>query len=447
MNNFILSYYNCFKQFDNNVVGVNLYTKLLFSITIENYNLLLLYEKNLLELQENYPAFFNLMRKLGVIQYFETDNNLKNLLLFENRKICYGSSFYHLTINPTLNCNFNCWYCFEDHSKKRISKLTISSIKKYAQNILSSKKITNFYLNWFGGEPLLEFKNVMQPISHEIKFLCEKYNIHFESLITTNGYLINEDMIPFFKDTNMQTFLITIDSKKEIHDQTRFLKNSKGTYDKIVNNIILLAENLSPQSLTLRINFIKENFNSVTDIIESFNPKIRKIININVRQIIQDYLKNPVSIKEIEQTQSEFKNAGFTVKEEFLHYKEGYKCFVDIHNQAVINYDGRVFKCPSQNFEKIKEDGVLTKDGNIIWHENSLPCRMAKASFENNKCMECKYLPVCFGLCSQKISSIKCEEDYNKYFSYCNDMENYIDFIMNEFQKSGRGLTHISKYR
>lgn len=290
------------------------------------------------------------------------------------------------------------------------------------------------------------FRNIIEPIALEITDLCNRYNIYLESGITTNGYLINEEMIPFFCNTNMQSFLITLDSSKDMHNKVRFQRNASNSYQKIVDNIILLAEKLEPKDLNLRINFTKESFNSITNIINSFYPKIRKKIKVSLVQIIQDQRKNKIPIHEIETTRLEFEKAGFMSAREILKTK-GYRCHADLYNQVIINYDGRVFKCPAQNFEKEKEDGILTKKGNIIWHENLLSRKMCRAGFDNDTCMNCKYLPVCFGLCSQKLSNVNVPEDINKYFSYCNDIENYVNMAMDEFKKTDLGLAHISKYK
>jgi uncharacterized protein len=445
MSHYVLSKYNCFKEYDNVVIGINLYVKLLFAIEIKKYKMLLLYKENLNELKEIDPSFFSLMYKLGTIQDSEIDNNIKNILLLENRKICFNSTSYNLTINPTLNCNFNCWYCYEDHSKKKMNNSTINAIKKHINIVLSKNRFSEFILMWFGGEPLLCFKNIIQPIALYAKKLCEKYNIHLESGITTNGYYINEEMINIFREINMQSFLITLDSNENVHNKTRFQKNKINTYRKITDNIILLAEKLNPNDLNLRINFTKESFYSITDIIDSFYPQIRKKIKISLIQVIQDQVKNKISLEEIETARLKFEEAGFLIDRKMLKTK-GYKCQADLYNQAIINYDGRIFKCPAQNFEKEKEDGILTKEGNIIWNDSLLSCKICKASFDNDICMNCMYLPICFGICNKKIPDIREVEDFDKYCSY-NYIKDILFHMMNEFKKTGKGLSYLLNYR
>ena len=68
-------------------------------------------------------------------------------------KIRNQRSFMHLTIAPTMECNFNCFYCFETNKPKgKMTPEVMDSIIKYIESMPSLEKI---YLTWFGGEPLL----------------------------------------------------------------------------------------------------------------------------------------------------------------------------------------------------------------------------------------------------------------------------------------------------
>ena len=165
------------------------------------------------------------------------------------------------------------------------------------------------------------------------------------------------------------------------------------SYDKIVQNICLLANELRPNNLALRINYTKETFNGISKIIESFPFEVRGKITILLQQVWQDKDNKKSLVKDIEETKRKFVDAGFKI-DKFIFNLKGYTCYADLYHQAVINYDGRVFKCTARNFEKEKEDGNLTEDGNIVW-TNSLSKKLAYATFENEKCLKCKFLPIC----------------------------------------------------
>ncbi|MFR3188889.1 MAG: radical SAM protein [Phocaeicola sp.] len=78
----------------------------------------------------------------------------------------------YIIINPTLNCNFKCWYCYETHERNsKISFETVQSIKKYIQNELNTNcQLKSIRIDWFGGEPLIYKEIVYSLLSdlHEI---------------------------------------------------------------------------------------------------------------------------------------------------------------------------------------------------------------------------------------------------------------------------------------
>ena len=99
--------------------------------------------------------------------------------------------FFDLFINPTMNCNFKCWYCYETHIKSsKMTKTTIQNVISFCNNIIyENKNLKRFYLSWFGGEPLLQYKDVVLPLLIELSSLFRKNNIKFNSGFTTNGLL------------------------------------------------------------------------------------------------------------------------------------------------------------------------------------------------------------------------------------------------------------------
>lgn len=136
----------------------------------------------------------------------------------------------HLTINPTLACNFNCEYCFESsHPVKHMSDNIEDDIIKFIKNkdLVNKIKVT-----WFGGEPLLAFKRIIS-LSERILGLGYDYSAG----MITNGYLMTEDVIRKFKDLRIRTVQITIDGNETLHNKRRALKNGGKTYNKILDNI------------------------------------------------------------------------------------------------------------------------------------------------------------------------------------------------------------------
>ena len=161
---------------------------------------------NLQALHDINPAFHSVMQKFGVITDAETADSFFEKALLKRRSRIFGDPNYRMTVNPTLNCNFSCWYCYETHSRTMMSDEVMRRTIKCAERIIKRSDIRNFELDWFGGEPLLGFNKIVKPVSLAIKEICTAENVKFQCGITTNGYLIDKSMVDLFKDVNMQSF-------------------------------------------------------------------------------------------------------------------------------------------------------------------------------------------------------------------------------------------------
>ena len=97
-----------------------------------------------------------------------------------------------------------------------MSKETIERIKKHIKHKIEVEKIPSLSLGWFGGEPLLCFDTVVYPISQYAKQLCKKNKIRYTSSITTNAYLLNEDIISKIIDIELFSYQITLDGDRKL---------------------------------------------------------------------------------------------------------------------------------------------------------------------------------------------------------------------------------------
>jgi len=97
-----------------------------------------------------------------------------------------------------------------------------------------------------------------------------------------------------------------------------------------------------------------------------------------------------------------FECNGFTIVNSNLSdINKGYKCYADKWFQAVINYNGNVYKCTARDFDESNSCGYLQDNGVIKWYPEKIIERFSRASFENQICLKCKILPLCMGTCSQ----------------------------------------------
>lgn len=354
--------------------------------------------------------------------------NEENIVLSANKTFRFSNQTARITILPTLNCNFNCWYCYESHIESQMSVTAMNAVISFCQNIIRHSGIREFHLDWFGGEPLLYFDEVMYPISLSLKEACQKENIRFSHTITTNGYLITEDMIRKFKEIKLNSFQITLDGSKFYHNKTRYSANEKNSYDVILKNIVELCRQIEYIDMTVRINYTPKNIHTLEEIAYDFPVDVRAKIQIQPQLVWQ--FKTDIN---------EYTDI---VKEKMLIFiKNGYKeaslsiprlcncCYVENMKQYVINYDLSVYKCTARNFVdkkfsigKITEEGILKTNSNYYNYYTS-------SHLENPQCLDCEYLPSCSGMCLQKKienSLPKCPKD-NVAKSLINQLRLLID--------------------
>ena len=126
-------------------------------------------ENNFDGLQSYYPGFYDTLKKSGFIVPKEQDELKKAINAREI--IDLNDQVYEMVINPTMNCNFKCWYCYESHIKSsKMKPENINKVKAVIDNILNENpNLKFFHLSWFGGEPLLYFNDVVKPISEYLR--------------------------------------------------------------------------------------------------------------------------------------------------------------------------------------------------------------------------------------------------------------------------------------
>lgn len=342
------------------------------------------------------------LRKMALI--CDTSVEESDLIVAMNKKARYANQAVRMTIMPTMNCNFNCWYCYESHEKKVMTQENIATTIAFAKNIIEQQRPRQFIIDWFGGESLMCFKKHVYTISKEIKKACEQNGISFKNIITTNGYYITPDMITLFNEIELNTFQITLDGAKEFHNKTRFMEKDRNSYDRICRNIELLCAGIKRPSLTLRLNYTKENISTIDDIIETFPKEIRPLITISMQVVWQQKHEMEKEIKLICQKEKLFKAAGYIIKDSFCaHTHSALSCYAENMQQYVINYDMNVYKCTARDFnDKRFSIGHITADGVFIPTPLYYKYYATPSAFENEICLKCELLPSCKSACIQK---------------------------------------------
>jgi len=353
-------------------------------------------------LENIHPDFYQYLSENNFLIRDDVDEveKIKKLVysIDENKKR------FDLIINPTINCNFKCWYCYETHVKQsKMSADIINRVNKLIFNIAQKEELEELDLSFFGGEPLLYFEKNVIPIIDEVISVMKNFNKQFFIGFTTNGYLLNDRIINYFNDKQLKpNFHITLDGYRENHDKVRFISPAKGSYSTIINNIKNLVEN--EMFVRVRINFTNENiedtYKIADDLITIKKELVKKYLLVDFHRVWQNNKLDDIDII-VDRNVEIIRNKGINVKSSsYLNDTVRGSCYADKRNSAVINYNGDVFKCTSKDFKTENREGFLTDEGTIVWENNALERRM-KAKFNSRPCLVCRLLPICNGACSR----------------------------------------------
>jgi len=351
-------------------------------------------------LEEVHPGLYDALVKQDFILDPSIDEVEKVKKVRE--AVDFSETNYHLTINPTMNCNFKCWYCYETHIKaSRMNEEISERVNKFlSTQILHNEKLEHFVLSWFGGEPLLYYDDIVLPIIQHFNKVTAERKIDVAINFTSNGFLITDEMIQSFKDNKVNSLQITLDGYGPEHDKVRYVSKTRGSYEKIMENILKLVR--AQIYIRMRINFTAVNITTAHNIIDDIavlTNEERQYLGVDFHRVWQD-TDDGSNDWMFEKQMDTFRKAGFLVASNMAMNNVRDSCYADKKNSAVINYNGDVFKCTARDFTTAKRAGYIDENGELIWENDSLNKRM-DAKFKNRPCLSCRLLPVCNGGCSQ----------------------------------------------
>lgn len=333
---------------------------------------------------------------------FLISNDIDELEIVRKRnEAAVNRQDYFLIILPTLNCNFKCWYCIQDHITSKMSLDTIENIKRHIDYMIDKQKISALHLEWFGGEPFMYLNEIIKPIAIYAIEKCDNAGIPFLHSATTNGYFLQPKNIDKLSYLRFKRFHITLDGPKEIHDSVKYQKGCDSAFEKTLGNINNILTTIKDSEILLRINYTNDNLDisivdQVNNIISSEN---RHKITINPKKVWQAKT-DETTADNITTLLDCFRDSGYKVI--YLDIINNYlPCYTDRKFYNAINFNGNVVKCTACNDLYAKEPlGMLNSDGTISW-ANGVDQVYLKKKYENEICLKCKYLPICMGVCAK----------------------------------------------
>lgn len=183
-----------------------------------------------------------------------------------------------LCLHVAHDCNLRCNYCFASQGDFKGDRSLMSlEVGKKALDFLveNSGSRRNLEVDFFGGEPLMNFKVVKELVKYGKK-LEKDYDKHFRFTITTNGVLLDEDKMEFINEY-MDNVVLSLDGRKEINDNMRRTVKGKGSYDIILPKFQRMVAKRGDKDYYIRGTFTSYNLDFSQDALDFYDKGFKKI--------------------------------------------------------------------------------------------------------------------------------------------------------------------------
>ena len=183
---------------DGNIILYNILSDQILITTPPLASLWQEHQTDVKAIADIHPAYYEALQKKGFIVDDTTDETTH--LIDRWSEELYDNHTLRLTINPTLDCNFRCWYCYEEHkTDMHINEQTLTAIYLYLHRQYINPQINHIEISFFGGEPLLHAYDVVLPLIKDVVKGCEENNKSYHISFTTNGFLLTPDIVEQLK--------------------------------------------------------------------------------------------------------------------------------------------------------------------------------------------------------------------------------------------------------
>ena len=183
-----------------------------------------------------------------------------------------------LCLHVSHDCNLRCEYCFASEGDYKSGRKLMSrevALKAVDYLVASSYGKHNIEIDFFGGEPLMNFDVVKDVVAYgrQIEKSTDK---HFYFTITTNGTLLDKEKIDYINE-NMDNVVISIDGRKEVHDAVRHDRANHGSYNKIMQLAQELVLGRNGKSYFIRGTFTAKNKDFSKDVMHLADMGFKEI--------------------------------------------------------------------------------------------------------------------------------------------------------------------------
>lgn len=392
-----LSRYNLYAAIPDSEMTavVNLYKGVCSEFSALEIDLLSVADK----LSESHP-FIERFARRGVIVDFDERAALETM----GRAACAAPHAIGLSICPTMGCNFDCPYCFQDHLAGKMSPKVQDDLVALAERMMDTVGINDLSVTWFGGEPLL-YPGIIESLSERLMGLAEDRGGSYGASILTNGYLLTQENVRMLDRCRVGSVQVTIDGIGATHDATRHLCGGGPTFDRIVGN---LREPGIPFKVDVRHNVYEDNLGEV-DALESFIRQLAEKSGNDLHYYVSPVTASPSADARGKQVSllCGHDNTEIGLRRSAGRFRKGRGHFCMAHTIWVVCIDafGNLYKCrgavdkPRFSFGTAHDWDPADPIATAISPDNLSMYLNTACPVPDEECRECMWLPLCVGGC------------------------------------------------
>ena len=247
-------------------------------------------------------------------------------------------------ILPTTGCNARCFYCFEQGAKPvTMTTETASLVVRYIVAHRGNEEVT---LRWFGGEPLVNAK-IIDQICAELR----EQGVPFRSEMTTNGYLMDADMVQRARDLwQLQHMVITIDGTEQTYNQVKsYVYRGVNAFERVLQNIGLLTA--VGIRVLIRLNVDMYNIGEMGELVELLHQRFGTNAHLSVSSFVlyggeRSPEDNATLFAQRMQLEQQIAQCGYRFRRRLQNDIKVNCCWADDDGESVLIVpDGHLGKC------------------------------------------------------------------------------------------------------
>ncbi len=322
-------------------------------------------------------------------------------------------------VTLTLECNLACPYCYEDPFRGRfvMDDTTTNDLVSFLTGKM--KDGLDVKVDFYGGEALMALPRLKE-IAGRLSAAAAEHGVGFSFGAITNGTLLTRSVVKELLPLGFESARLTLDGPPDIHDRQRPFVSGAGSFTAIADNI---RETCDLIQIELGGNYTRENYRRFPELLDiltqrgigpdclaavGFFPIMPKVDGSQSAECSTACASGnePWMIEAGLYLRGEIKRRGFPVPRLRTN-----ACMVEFDSDIVVAYDGSLYKCPAFMGDEELKVGTLSEGINDYRESHGLDL------WKNEECLECAYLPLCFGGCrflrkvkSGRIDGVDCRK-------------------------------------